>query len=102
MLRGVHRLIERTEMTGTDRALAEQRRELQFDAGRKRERALRAEQDVREIVPRRIRRKGIKIIAADPALYFGKARLDLVGLAQADVEQVGRERAQRRIRRQVG
>jgi len=54
---------------------------------------------VREIVPRRIRREGIEVIN-HPAL-LGKTRARSRRLAQADVEQVGRERAQRRIRRQI-
>ena len=87
MLRGVHRLVERAEVAGADRALAQQRRELQLDAGGERERAFRAEQDVREIVLRRVRREGIEIVAADAALHLREVHLDLVGLAQADVEQ---------------
>ena len=102
MLRGVHCLVERTEMAGADRTLAEQRRKLQLDARGERERAFRAEQDVREIVLRRIRGERIQIVAADAALNFGKARLDLVRLAQADIKQIRCKRSQRRIRRQIG
>ena len=49
VLRGIHRLMEAAEMAGADRAAAEQRPQLHFDRGRERERALGADQDVREI-----------------------------------------------------
>ncbi len=101
MLRRIHRLIERAEMARAHHAPAQHRRQLQLDACGKRERALRAEQDVREIVLRRVRREGIEIVAADAPLHLGKVHLDLVRLAQTDVEQRARERAQWRACRQV-
>src|SRR5947208_2746558 len=88
-------------MARADRAFAEHRRELQLDARGKRERTLRAEQDMREIVLRRVRRKGIQIVAADAALHFWEMCLNLVSLTQCDVEQRARERADRRAGRQI-
>ena len=81
VLRRRHRLVEAAEMHGADRAAAEQRRQLQLDRGRERQRAFRADQDVREVdvVPPRHQR--IDVVAADPALHLGKARRDLVRLA---------------------
>ena len=49
VLRRVHRLVEAAEMAGADRALAEQRRELQLDLRGEAERAFRADQDMREV-----------------------------------------------------
>src|SRR5205085_4513418 len=95
VLRGIHRLVERAEMAGADRAAAKHRGELQLDARGEAERALGADQDMRKVVARRVRREGVKVIAPDPALHLREARLDLVGLAQADVEERARERTQR-------
>ena len=80
----------------------EQRRELQLDLGGERERALGADQNVREIEIVAAGHQRVEIVAADPALHFGKARLDLVGLARRQREQVARERHERRLSRQVG
>ena len=101
MLRGVHRLVERAEVARADRAAAEHRPQLQLDAGGEAERPFRSDQDVREIMARGIRREGVEIVAADAALHFREARLDLVGLAQPDIDQTARERSQRRAWRQV-
>ena len=49
VLRRRHRLVEAAEMAGADRAPAEHRRQLQFDRGGERQRALGADQDVREV-----------------------------------------------------
>ena len=88
VLRRIHRLVEAAEMAGADRAAAEQRRKLQFDARGKRERAFAADQHVREIDVVLARHQRVEIVAADAALHFGKARGDLVGLARADGEQI--------------
>ena len=88
VLRGVHRLVEAAEMHGADRAAAEQRRQLQFDAGRKAERAFGADQNMREVDVVLARHQRVEIVAADAALHFGKARGDFVGFARADGEQV--------------
>ena len=93
---------KRAEVTGADRAPAEHRRQLQLDRGGERERAFGADQDVREIDVVSSRHQRVDVVAADAALHLGKARRDLVGLARAEREQIARQRAQRRIRRQVG
>ena len=81
---------------GADRAAAEQRRQFQFDAGGKAERALRADQHMRQIDVVLAGHQRVEIVAADAALHLGKARGDLVGFARADGEQILGERAQRR------
>ena len=80
-------------MTGADDAAPEQRPELELDTGRKCERTLRADEEMREI--RRLREERVEVITADPALHFGEARFDLVGLARAEREQVLHEITQR-------
>ena len=97
----IHGVVEAGEMAGADGAAAEQRPQLELDAGGKAERAFGADQDMGEIVRRRVGRERIEIVAADPALHLGKARRDLVGFALADGEHVLGERAQRRACRQV-
>ena len=101
MLGRRHRIVEAREMAGAHRAAAEQRPQLELDLGREAERAFRADENVGEVVDRRIGRERIEIVAADPALHFGKARRDLVGFAKPDGEQVLGERAQLRIGRRV-
>src|SRR3546814_8155937 len=63
-------------------------RELQRDALAERQRALGADQQVREVVGRTIRSQGIEVVAADPAQDLGEARADLRRLASAEIEQV--------------
>ena len=96
VLRRIHRLVETAEMAGADRAAAEQRRKLQFDARGKGERAFAADQHMREVDVVLARHQRIEIVAADAALHFWKTRGDLVGLARADGKQVLGERPQRR------
>ena len=83
-------------MNGADRAAAEQRRQFQFDAGGKAERAFGADQHMREIDVVLAGHQRIEIIAADAALHLGEARGDFVSLARADGEQVLGQRPQRR------
>ena len=85
-------VVEAAEMAGADRAPAEQRRKLQLDLGGEAERALGADQNMREIEIVAAGHQRIEIVAADPALHLRKARLDLVGLARAEREQIARER----------
>src|SRR3546814_20339859 len=63
-------------------------RELQRDALAERQRALGADQQVREVVGRTIRSQRIEVVAADPAQDLGEARADLRRLASAEIEQV--------------
>ena len=102
VLGGIHRLVETAEMAGADCAAAEHRRQLQFDLGREAERAFRPDQDMREIEIVAARREGVEIVAADPALDLGEARVDLVGLALADREQIARQSPQRRVCGNIG
>ena len=96
VLGGIHRLVEAAEVDGADRAAAEQRRQLQFDAGREAERAFGADQHMREVDVVLARHQRVEIVAADAALHLREARGDLVGLARADREQVLGQRPQRR------
>ena len=89
-------------MAGADRAPAEQRRQFQLDPGREAERALRPDQDMCEIERVAAGQERIEIVAADAALHFRKARFDFARLARADREQIARDAAQRRSRRQIG
>ena len=102
VLRGVHRLGEAAEMAGADPAPSEQRRELQLDLGGEGERALGADENMREIEIVAAGNQRVEIVAADPALHFGKVLFDLVGLARRQREQIARERNERRLSRQVG
>ena len=102
VLRGIHRRHEAAEMAGADRAPAEQRRKLELDLGGERERALGADQDMREVEIVAAGHQRVEIVAADPALHLRETRFDRVGLARGDGEQVARERNERRLPRQVG
>ena len=44
----------------------------------------------------------VEVVAADPPLHLGKARLDLVHLACAELQEVARERQETRRGRKVG
>ena len=71
-------------MAGADRAAAEQRRKLQFDARGKGERTFAADQHMREVDVVLAGHERIEIVSADAPLDFRKPRGDLVGLARAD------------------
>ncbi len=98
----LHRALEGREVAGADRAAAHERRELQFDAGRKAERALGADQDMREVDGVPTGRQRVEIVAADPALHFWEAHLDDRRLARADGHEVARQRLQRRAVGDIG
>ena len=93
VLRRQHRFMEAAEMAGADGAAAKQRRKLQLDLGRERQRAFRADQKMREIDVVAAGDQRIEIIAADAALHFRKAPLDLVRLARGDGEEIAHQRA---------
>ena len=97
----VHRLVEAAEVAGADRARADQRRELELDRRREGERAFRSDQDMRQIEIVAARHQGVEIIAADPPLDLGEPGLDLAGLRGRERQQIGRERPQRRGRRNI-
>ncbi len=91
VLRRRHRFVEAAEMAGADRAAAEQRREFQFDLGRECERALGADQKMREIDVVAAGDQRIEIVAADAALHFRKPPFDLAGLARGDGEKIAHQ-----------
>jgi len=95
VLRGVHRLKEAAEMAGAHRAGAEQRRELELDAGRERERALGADEKMRKIEIVAAGHQRVEIVAADPALQLGETRFDLVRFPRRQRQEIARERPQR-------
>src|SRR3546814_4490204 len=76
------------EVADAERPVGQDGRELQRDALAERQRALGADQQVREVVGRTIRSQGIEVVAADPAQDLGEARADLRRLASAEIEQV--------------
>src|SRR4029077_10327883 len=80
------------EMAGADRSRSEQRRQLQFNLGRKRERALGADQKMREIDVVASGHERVEIIAADPALHFRKSPFDLVCFAGGNGKKVANKR----------
>jgi hypothetical protein len=92
MLRRVHRLEERTEVADADGPAPEQRRKLQFDRRRKRQRSLRTHQKMREIDAavglRAWRRQGVEIVSADASLDGGKSGGHFGGFARADPQEV--------------
>ena len=96
VLRAIHSFVEAAEVNRTDRAAAEQRRQLQFDAGREGERALATDQNMREVDVVLSWHQRVEIVAADAALHFRKPRSDFLGLALADDEKVVRELPQHR------
>ena len=102
VLRGLHRLGEAAEMAGADRAPAKQGRKLELDPGGERERALGADENVREIEVVAAGHQRVEIVAADPALHLGEIALDRVGLARREREEIARQRNERRLPRQVG
>ena len=57
---------------------------------------------MREIEIVAARQQRIEIVAADAALHVREMRDDFVRLARADRQQISRQRAQRRMRRQIG
>jgi hypothetical protein len=88
VLRRIHRLEEAAEVAGADRAAAEQRRKLQLDARRKRQRPFPADEDVREVDVVLAGHQRVEIVAADAALHFREPLGDLTGFARADGEQI--------------
>ena len=92
MLRGVHRRKEAAEVAGADHATAEQRRKFQLDAGGERERAFGADENMREIELVAARHQRVEIVAANPPLDLGEARLDLVGFARGKLQEIARQR----------
>ena len=88
-------------MAGAHHTRADQGRELEFYLGRERERAFRADQDVREIEIVAARHQGIEVVAADPALDLREPGLDLVRLRGREGEQALRQGMQRRVERNI-
>ena len=86
-----HRFVETAEVAGADGAAAEQRRKFQFDRGRKGERALGADQNMREIDVILAGDDGVEIIAADAALHFREAPLDFAGFARGDGQKIAHQ-----------
>ena len=101
VLRRIHGLREIAEMAGANGTTAEEGRELELDLGGEGERAFRSHQNVREVELIAPRRERVEIVAADPALHLGKARLDLVRLLRGQRAQRARDRHQRRADRNI-
>src|SRR5262245_42307646 len=78
------------------------RRQLELDAVGEAERALRPDQNMRQIDVVPARRQRVEIVAADPALHLRKADLDRAGFARAQRHQVLRQRLERRAVGNVG
>jgi len=91
----IHGVVEAAEMAGADSTPTEQRPQLELDPGGKAERPLGADEQLGEIVDRRVGGERVEIVAADPPLHLGKALGDLVGFAHRDGKEVLRQRPQR-------
>jgi len=98
----VHGLVEAAEMAGADGARSDQRCELELDLGREGERALRPDQDVRQVEIVAARHQRVEVIAADPPLDLREPGLDLLRLRGREPEQALRQGMQRRGHRDIG
>src|SRR5262249_2805821 len=88
-------------MTGAYSAPGKQRRELQFNAARKGERAFRAAENMREVEIVASRTERIEIVSADPALQLGEIVLDVCRVFVSKRQQLARHRQKPRLRRQI-
>ena len=93
-------------MRDAERAVADHRRQLDLDRRRQRQRALRADEQMRKI-DLAIRRQRIEIVAADAPPHFRETRRDFGRLALADRQEIARQRLEPRgriagSRRRVG
>ena len=81
----IHGLMKTGEMHHTEHLVRGQRRELQSDAFRERQRAFRTDQQVREIVLQRLRRAAglnhVQVVTLNAAQDLGPVRIDLGGFA---------------------
>ena len=92
MLRRVHRLVEAAEMADTEHLVADHRPQLELDLRGEGQRALGADQEMRQVVRRIARHQRIEIVAADAALHLWKPLRYLGGLALAEIEHVPKQR----------
>ena len=82
VLSRIHGAVKAAEVAGADGAAAEERRELELNAGRERERALGTDQDVRKIEIVAGRDQSVEVVPADPPLHLRETGRDLIGLAR--------------------
>ena len=92
VLRRLHRLAEGGEVADAERLVLGDRRELQLDAARDRERALRPAQQRGEVDGALRRHERIDEIAADAPRHLGKRLRDVLRLAPAKCEQIAEQR----------
>ena len=92
VLRRLHRLAEGGEVADAERLVLRQRRQLQLDAARDRQRALRAAQQGGEVDRLAAGHERIDQIAADAARHLREGMGDVLRLAPAEREQVAEER----------
>ena len=91
VLRRGHGLLETPEMAGADGAPSQDRRKLQLDPARKRERAFGADQQMGEIDVVAAGHERIEIVTADPALHLRKPPRDFGGITGGDSEKIANE-----------
>src|SRR4029077_647320 len=84
--------MEAAEMAGADGAAVKKRRKLQFNAGRKCERAFRADQEMRQIDVVAPGNDGVEIVTADAALHLWNAPLDFSGFAAGNRKKIAKKR----------
>ena len=84
----IHGLVKGGEVHHAKNLVRRNRRDLQRHALRERQRALRTDQQVREIVRSGFRfaarQHHVQVVALHPAQHLGPARFDLVGFALRD------------------
>ncbi len=83
LLRDRHRIVERREMRDAQHLVRGQGLQRELEASEPRERALRAHQQVREVV-RRQRLHHVEVVALDAPQHLRPSRFDLVPLARRD------------------
>ncbi len=82
---GVHRLVEGREVADPEHLVGRERLQHQLDGGEKRQRALRADQQVGHVVT--AGGDAVDVVTPHPAQELGPARRDLAGLARGDAAQ---------------
>ncbi len=85
----LHRLVEAREMADAEDPVRGDRLEVELDLGEEGERAFRADQEMGHVVA--LIRDHVDVVAADPALHFREAALDLVLLAAVQRAHVAHE-----------
>ena len=85
----LHRLVKAREMADAEDPVRRDRLKVELDLGEEGEGALRADKEMGHVVA--LITDHINVVAADPALHFREAALDLIGLATVQRAHVAHE-----------